>query len=319
MTHRASLGIGSLCALLAAMAWTSPAWADEPPQPEPSQARGGPAKAQSVPTATFVPKRDLVAVPASAMPGPSDDAVEVPIGPQTITMRPGVNEIIPVAVSQTNRIITPFREAEVVTASQTQPEVRGGVLYLAPPDTNIITLYVTEKGSEAVALSLTLVPRQIPPRELRLDLTKEDRLALVEAVPSKGNPGEANEPYIQSLLDAMRAVALERTPVGYELRGLLADDRLPSCRMEGLRVSFAGGQVLVGGRTELIVGRVANPGALPVELNEAACADRDVIAVASWPSPRLEAGASSELYVLRRRVLADETAAQRPVLVGANP
>jgi hypothetical protein len=88
---------------------------------------------------------------------------------QTLRVTPGINEIIPVAQGHLNRIITPFDSPKVRTVSPATTQIEGHVLYVAPADENPVTLYVTPGDNEELALSLTLAPRRIPPREIQPD------------------------------------------------------------------------------------------------------------------------------------------------------
>ena len=96
-----------------------------------------------------------------------------------LTMTPGVNQIIPVAIGHPNRIVTPFGNPEVVSTSLSGGEKEGecgevcikeNVVYVATDKEHPVTMFITEKGSETQALSLTMVPRKIPPREVFLKL-----------------------------------------------------------------------------------------------------------------------------------------------------
>src|SRR5262245_55657537 len=89
---------------------------------------------------------------------------------QTIEVEPGINEIIQIAIGHANRIVTPFKAPRVVTTADASVETSANVIYVAPTSSALITMFLTETGDEALSISLTLQPRQIPPRELRLEL-----------------------------------------------------------------------------------------------------------------------------------------------------
>lgn len=86
--------------------------------------------------------------------------------PTTLLMTPGVNELIPVALGHLNRIVTPFESPQVRTTSDAQTQIKGNVVYVATDKESPVSLYITPPGQEASALSVTLVPRRIPPREI---------------------------------------------------------------------------------------------------------------------------------------------------------
>ncbi len=270
----------------------------------------------------FSMQRDLPPVSSQVDPrrasSPASSGAVIPIGPQAIIVKPGVNEIIPIAVGQVNRLITPFNQAEVVTSSTVTPDVRGNVLYVAPNSEDLVTYYVTEKGSEAVAISLTLVPRKIPPREITLQLSSQDQVVLAEAIPEDrpDTSWEQNEPYMTSVVQVMRDLALHKMPPGYVLRPRAPDDRLPPCRTNGtLWFDFSTAQTLVGGRLEVMVGVVGNAGSVPEEVREPICADDQTIAIAVWPNSLVQPGSRSEIYILRKRIIPEEVEEARPSLV----
>ena len=57
------------------------------------------------------------------------------------------------------------------TVSPATTQVDGNAVYVATASEDPVSLFITEKGDTATAISLTLAPRHIPPREVRLVLT----------------------------------------------------------------------------------------------------------------------------------------------------
>lgn len=282
------------------------AWADPPP----------PIAVETPP----VPARLLASAHHEATTGTS---IAPPLSAQTLEVPPGVNEIIPVAVGHLNRIITPFEKPEVRTVSPATTQIEGNVLYVAPADETPVTLYVTPGGNEALALSLTLAPRRIPPREIRLTLGAEQYRKLGDLqgqgrrTPASSKAMEEREytpqDYIADLKQTFRALALRRTPPGFSLREPVAGETL-RCEQPGLRVTT--GQALEGRDWVILVGVVRNGGSSPVELDERSCAGsgRETLAVAAWPKVLLAPGEASELYVAVRNQ-PDPEAAARPSLL----
>ena len=114
----------------------------------------------------------------------------------------------------------------------------------------------------------------------------------------------------------MAGLAAGAVPQGYDLA--MAADPLaaPRCAAPApFRVDFASGQHLTGGQLEAWVGTVRHTGGSPAELAETACATTpEVVAVAIWPSPRLQPGELAEIYVVRR-VTAAAARQPRPSLI----
>jgi hypothetical protein len=108
-----------------------------------------------------------------------DDAPEVgeapaatlALGPKTIRVSPGTTAIVEVAIDHLNRIVTPFASPQVRTVSRATTQVDGNAIYVATASEEPVSLFITEAGDTATAISLTLAPRHIPPREVRLVLT----------------------------------------------------------------------------------------------------------------------------------------------------
>ncbi|MEG9883972.1 MAG: hypothetical protein V6Z86_05025 [Hyphomicrobiales bacterium] len=91
-----------------------------------------------------------------------------------LLMVPGVNQIVEIAIGHSNRLVTPFTHPQVISsdvASASGDEcslvcVRENVIYVAPERAQPLTMFITEKDAQARAMSLTLIPRRVPPREI---------------------------------------------------------------------------------------------------------------------------------------------------------
>lgn len=242
----------------------------------------------------------------------------------SVRVHPGVNTVIPIATGHLNRLILPFDEPSIRTVNPTTTQLEGHVLYVAPSDENPITIYVTPGATEEMALSLTLAPQKIPPREVHLTLNGDisQKLHRLETNPPVSGavgdtrPEHQSQDYIAELKGLFRSLALGQTPQGFNLRTAESDEYL-NCQQQGLRVRV--GQVLEGRDLKVLVGVAKNQGSTAIELREQACAGRsDVVAVAAWPTLSLPTGRSSELYVAVQKPKATETT-PRPSLIGEWP
>ncbi|MCF0254265.1 MAG: type-F conjugative transfer system secretin TraK, partial [Duodenibacillus sp.] len=237
-----------------------PAEALRPAEGSRSAVVTGPAAPAAAPDSAEAPKAAAVPVPAPAvsMPVPSVPAAALEGGAGAVSslrlnarpvirMRPGENVCIPVAAGHANRLLTPFASPQVVSTTLEAGKdgacgevcVRGSVVYVSTEKPYPVTAFIMEEGREDVALSVTMVPRRIPPREVRLELPREAPLR--PAQPAQAQGWERSAPYAQVLREAFRALAAGRLPEGYGLRQAAAGDRLPSCRQSGLAVRFSGG------------------------------------------------------------------------------
>ncbi|WP_207461833.1 type-F conjugative transfer system secretin TraK [Azospirillum sp. SYSU D00513] len=271
---------------------------------------------------------ELPAVPAAVMrPGevPADDAALAL--PALISMKPGTTELVAVAEGHLNRIVTPFAEPSVVTTSDAKTRISGNVVYVST--TSPATIYITPKGDESVALPLALVPRRIPPREIKLEMSQSAGWGLTYASMGGGSVGgayaarnkkaekwEENQPYVETLRAIFRDVALGKVPSGYQMREVGAREAVPHCDAPGgVSFRFDGGQVLQGGHLDVAIGIVTNKTGQTIELSEPWCAGADVAGVAFWPANVLQPGQSTEVFVVRRPMQETDTDTRRPSLL----
>ena len=164
-----------------------------------------------------------------------------------IRMQPGENVFIPIAVNHPNRIVTPFRNPQVVSTTLTSNAksgecgeicVRDSVVYVSTDKTYPVTAFITEGGREDIALSVTMMPRQVPPREVKLTVPEEVMKTLRSDASSAGGSQkaaawEASQPYVETIRTAFRTVALGSVPQGYVLRKVKNRDALPVCNHPG--------------------------------------------------------------------------------------
>lgn len=261
-------------------------------------------------------------IPARLLSEAKREAEAAATTQQSLRVSPGVNEIIPVAQGHLNRIITPFDSPKVRTVSPATTQIEGHVVYVAPADENPVTLYVTPGDTEELALSLTLAPRRIPPREIRLTLDAEQYRKLGNLQSAQERPsaasGRVSQDYVADIKQTFRALALMRTPRGYSLRAPLAGETL-QCTQPDLTTTI--GQTLEGRDLLILVGTAKNTGVSPLELDEHSCAfeSQETVAVAAWPKVWLEPGEMSELYVAIRRTPEAETTARPSLLKAIRP
>lgn len=257
-------------------------------------------------------------VPTSILTASKQQNLEDLVQPLTVKVKPGVNEIIPVAIRHLNRIVTPFDTPQVRTVSQATTEIEGNILYVAPGDETPITLYITPNGQEAIALSVTLAPRRIPAREIRLTLDRvqyKKLESLQTASASDRQIDNAPQDYIGQLKTMFRSLALMKIPKGYAMRAPAVSERI-QCSQAGLKIDT--GQVFDGHNLILLVGLARNTGSVPVEFDERTCANQRLgpsMAVAAWPNVFLEPGATTEVYVVMRSQDERKTMSRRPSLI----
>ncbi len=238
--------------------------------------------------------------------------------PTTVLMKPGVNQILPIALGHLNRIVTPFSQPKVTTTSTGKTEVRDHVIYLATDEAAPVSLFITEDQNESQALNLTLIPRRIPPREIFL------KLAPGTCLPSnhanyQAQRWEVSQPYVQTIRALFRDLALGKVPQGYTLQTITHQTLPVACRQPGVAFDFSVGQKLVGHHLAVTVGVATNVSRYPLEFKEASCATGDVVAVAAWPRLTLQPGQRTEIYLAQSQKQTYTPASQRPSLLEEHP
>ena len=218
----------------------------------------------------------------------------------TISVTPGINQIVTIAIGHTNRIVTPFSRPEVNSTSLTGSDdvlIKDNVVYVTSSKSAPISLFITDKGNENLAISLTLLPRKIPSREVKLLLNT----ANVELTygSKEAEIWEKSQPFVSGISATLQEIALQRIPNGYQLSDIPRNYKLPVCSAEGFNVDFAQGQLLAGSKLHYIIGKVTNVSAHPLEFKESSCGGYDIAAVALWPENILNPGQSSEIYIVR--------------------
>jgi conjugal transfer pilus assembly protein TraK len=246
---------------------------------------------------------ELPPVDASVLNPPPQQAA-TSVAPQTLQVKPGINELMPIAVGHLNRLVTPFDNPVVTTTSQATTSTQGKIVYVATADETPVTLYITPGDNQDIALSLTLIPKRIPAREIHLSLDQETYKRLTQwqrqTKDSSDKPANQEQDYITTLKQLFRDLGLQKTPIGFSLRDPSQTEQI-QCHQDRVRIRT--GQLLEGQELLIFVGVARNTGVIPIEFNERACASTqdEVLAVAAWPKVVLGPDESTELYVAVRR------------------
>lgn len=230
-----------------------------------------------------------------------------------IAMKPGENVYIPISKDHPNRLLTPFSHPQVISTSLKGGKkgecgevcIRDGIIYITTGSTQAVTAFITQKDNEEVAFSVTMLPRAMPPREVKFTLPQ----SIVDKVNSKkgtralstAEGWEQGQPYVDALRGALRQVALQEIPPGYSLRATKDTDPIPVCKHPGLSIDFAQGQVMEGFNLDIYVGVAENVSSTPVEFIEQTCGGWRIAAVASWPLKLLRPGQKTEVYVITKK------------------
>jgi conjugal transfer pilus assembly protein TraK len=252
---------------------------------------------------------------ASETVGSTEPAV-LALGPRTVTVAAGANAILEVAIDHLNRIVTPFERPSVRTVSELSTEVEGPVVYVATASEVPATLYISAGDAADTTIALTLAPRRVPPREIRLRVpgypaaqAKTGSPSAMKA-PSDPAPVAASPahpalwqqplPYLQSLTTALRDLARDEVPEGFRRRSARAGERI-DCDVPGLRVADL--QVHEGEHLTLLRATLRSRGKETLVINPQDCRPRGkgvVAAQATWPRTALRPGEETQLLLALR-------------------
>ena len=247
-----------------------------------------------------------------------------------INVTPGTNEILPIARSHANRIVTPFRSPEIVSTNLTGGSakegncgelcVKGNVIYVSTDKTEAVSMFITEQGSEDQAISVTMLPKNIPPREIFLQMKNQgksspDSYNLQRSDNPEAAAFEKSLPYVETLRTVMRHLALGKIPPGYTKNRIQGAQNVPSCHQEGLTFNFTRGQRFSGQNWDIYVGTANNISNDPIEFEETACGSWQTAAVASWPLHVLEPRQSTEIFIVMKEFRPVTEKTERPSLI----
>lgn len=239
----------------------------------------------------------------------------------------GVNQIVEIAIGHPNRIITPFMEPEITSTSLVSSTVEGecgevcikdNVIYIATSKASPVTMFITDKGSEARALSLTMIPLRIPPREILLNVEQVGGNNLFAGSSKKAETWEKSQPYVETITAMFKSIALGEVPTGFSIGKIPVTAPVPSCSIPWGNIDFSRGQLLMGHNLAVFVGVLTNVSEQPAEFKEILCGGWDVAAVTSWPHTVLKPQQSTEVYIAKKYRAYKDKASSRPSLLEGN-
>lgn len=226
---------------------------------------------------------------------PSDEARR----PLELRVKPGFNELVTIAKGHVNRIVTPFEKPIIRTSSNMEVYQEGSDIYLTTPDETTVAMFILDAGG-GPAISLSLLPRSAPPREIRLSLQKDDGPGEAFVPTAAALATETQAPYVTSMVDVLTEIARGKLPSGYQLAEPNANDNiLFYCPIPASKTDLR--QVIEGSKWRVGVTRVRNQSHYAIEVRESDCQAEGRLAVALYPSAVIEPGEEAELYVVIQR------------------
>jgi|GEM_PF-2462917 conjugal transfer pilus assembly protein TraK len=238
--------------------------------------------------------------------------------PSELRVEPNVNQAVSVARGQLNRFVTPFAAPVVRSSGEaTSTEADGQVVYVATNSQTPITLFIHDEADPLNAISLTLIPRDVPAASvrIRMDGTETASHTIRPLDWAGAESFELSQNYVATIRELFRSLAQGEVPSGYGIRSIRGSHPLmPGCIQPGLEIVPA--QEVTGHSIIVVVSRLTNRTGRTIEFDERQCASDSVLAVAAWPHVELRPGASTELYIAVRRPTAGPANA-RPSVLGA--
>ncbi|CAD6879210.1 IncF plasmid conjugative transfer pilus assembly protein TraK [Methylomonas albis] len=144
-------------------------------------------------------------------------------------------------------------DAEAFT-SQATTSTKGKIVYVATADETPVTSYITPGDNQDIALSLTLIPKRTPAREIHLDLDKDSYQLLSQwqrTDTASRTSSQQEQAYIGQLKGLFRDLGLQKTPPAYSLREPQPHEQI-HCLQDRLQIKT--GQVLEGQDRLILVG-----------------------------------------------------------------
>ena len=247
---------------------------------------------------------------------------------QSVKINPGHSELVPVATGLQNRIATKFRDVKVKTSSMEVPiDVDGGFIYITPLNQNPIGLMIGERGMPETMVNLTLMPLDVPPvmidvdvrmnsslkrkyntfiSETKADEYKEKQLKELRKPPVSQQDSRVNNKYVERATTVLSEVAKGNIPNGFDFIDTIPEeDRFP-CDIRRMAMYHEVGQRLVGSREVVDIVKVKNDINGFREIREEYCLADDVIAVGVYDRATLAPGESSELYIMRDKLYVEK-------------
>lgn len=195
-----------------------------------------------------------------------------------------------ISIKFPNRIATPFLHPRIIDKSFVDMQIDGSSIFLNTKTKDPFAIYITGDAPGDPVVSLTLLPRDIPPQTLILQLDSSSNAKRASKV----------ESYTQQLVDLLRQVGSGRIPEGY------SEGRMPKmmAKQEGLivipEVRYSGSWL------DIYRYKIENDQSETIELTETQFYQKGVKAVAILPNAVLKKGDTTTIYIVADKSMLDE-------------
>lgn len=206
----------------------------------------------------------------------------------TIRVRENSAESVPVALRFANRIATPFANPMVIDASSWEIQKNGSSVFIKPTSAEPVAMYITGDRPGDPTISIVLVPQDIPPQTVALQLDQGKTGADSEEAAQLMKSGSYNE-RIQAV---MKAAALGKTLPGY------SEGPLPRSVGRSANLIIVPEKRYSGRFDDVYVYWIENGSTSELELDESMFYEDGVRAIAFYPEIRLMPGRGTRLFVM---------------------
>lgn len=264
--------------------------------------------------------------------GAADDKSEEPASeivaeefvlPSVVPTVPGKTEIMQVAMGHLNRIETPFENPMVRTSADPnvmRTEFDQNYVYLSV--TQPATLFIHDKGHPDPAIVLSVVPRRIAPRQVKVTVPSTMMEAIrknrasdrggvrqasggAEKATAPVNTGGVTRSQVpggstMTVADYIRAFSQGRLPKGFQHIDVSQYEAGMFCAGGGVKYSFRQGAAIASNEYFIVRGMVESN--VVKDLDERWCAKQpNTLAVAFAPRTKVGPDQPTDFYVLVRR------------------
>lgn len=231
-----------------------------------------------------------------------------------------------------NRITTPFDEPVAYTGNDLNIFTEDAGIFVTTLADGAAGVWVTDKAHPNLAVSLLLVPSNVPPRFIDIyypdDVLNEHKK--LENIPpveelkpldrAKASRWERQHTsYSDALVSLVDTLASNEIPDGYKMSVINQREATAVCGSEDLIGELA--QRIEGEQFYVDVFVVENVGQYPLMVEESKCYMSGVSAISFNPTVRIEPGYKHEMFVVYNKLTKEPATKKknaRPALFGGN-
>jgi conjugal transfer pilus assembly protein TraK len=231
------------------------------------------------------PKPPALAVP---LPGVGIFPGAVPMN-NTIRVRENSSETASISFRYINRIATPFAKPKLLESAGWEISKNGSSVFVKPTTPEPTVLYITGDSPNDPTISIVLVPQEIPPQTLTLQLDKGYGNGGTDK-----DAGDVNKAasYSERIQIVMKSIALGKTVSGY------SESPLPKSVARSDNLIFTPDKRYSGKSDDIYVYWIENATNAPLEMDESMFYEDGIRAIAFFPETLLQPGKGTRLFVM---------------------